>query len=138
VGFNGNVVDSEVVSIATVNPESDVGDTADNLPGYELSFFVNSNFQWSESVTGHFQVNYSAQDEMLFHFRSSGLVEVIDRSDKVGFLGAHLGADWGSWSAEIFGSNLTDESGYVTPYTSFGAGVQARPRTIGLRVGVEF
>lgn len=138
LGFNGSLLDPEITKITALNPPTIVGDKPDNTPSEEYSVFLDSSFKWSASVKGFVRVNYNMQGKMYFHVRDGGYVVPVDSSDAVDFLDVHVGGQWDRWTAELFANNVLDESGFVTAYTSFGAGVQARPRSIGVKIAVEF
>lgn len=138
LGVNGNIVDAEITKLTAINPPAVVGDRPDNTPGHEYSAFLDSSFKWTPNIAGFLRMNYNVQGKMYFHVRDGGYVVPVDSSDSVDFLDIHVGALWDRWTAELFASNVLDEAGFVTAYTSFGAGVQARPRSVGVKLAVSF
>lgn len=138
LGINGNVVDAEITKITAINPASIVGDKPDNTPSHEYSIFLDSSFDWSENVVGFLRMNYNVQGKMYFHARDSRKVEKVDNSDPVEFLDVHFGAQWDRWTAELFATNVLDEVGFVTAYTSYGSAAQARRRSVGVKIGAKF
>ena len=141
LGFSGNIIDAEVASIDGAGTPQIVGDKLDTVPDYGYSLSVDYQFSWDSQIEGFARVNYNEQGEANFTLRNSGLTpgtEIL-QSDKLTFLNANLGADFDTWSVELFGENLLNDAGWTTPYGPvFGISPQARPRTLGVKVGIEF
>ena len=66
----------------------------------------------------------------------------INKGDVDGYitLGATLGVTADQWSAELFGTNLTNEYAELSNSFQFDRNrvTPMRPRTIGVRVGYDF
>jgi len=82
-------------------------------------------------------MQYQRQGETTNTLRGIGLASPQSVAPVLNFLNASIGADIGTWNVELFGRNLLNEDEKIRPaLTGFAA--QARPRTIGVKVGMDF
>ena len=140
--LNGTYTDSELVHVdesVTGDGLGVPGDPVDYIPRYSFSVGGELYFSWSDDVPGVFSVNYNYREKVPVVDRSLTPESIpIMWSDDVGLLSARLGVEWTRWSLQLFGENLTNESGSFDPWISYGQAVRNRPRTFGVRVGADF
>jgi len=136
--FSGDVIDTEITSLGDViNTDVVVGDLISFVPDYSFSLGMDYSFQWISGEPSFIHLQYNHQGEASTTLRSASLVSPVDVSPEIAFLNASVSVDFGSWSVEIFGRNLLDEDEKLSPGIS-SWWPQARPRTVGLRLGMDF
>lgn len=134
LGFSGNYIDTEVVTINAITTSHAIGDPVDMIPEYNYTLWANHDFDWG-SVPGFVRVDYSEQGKSTSRDRSIGDHYIL-KSDVISMLNVNVGWEWSRWSFGIFARNLLDERGLVAPFASNAP--RPRPRTIGLNIGFNF
>ncbi|MDB9951895.1 TonB-dependent receptor [Porticoccaceae bacterium] len=132
VGLNGHYMDTEFVKVSPVS-NHDVGDPINYVPKYSVAFNTRFDFEGPLDSAGFTALDYNVQ---------GGSVEITSgnrraESDTLTHLNVRLGLNWESFTAELFGRNLTNESDFNNP-TNFQAYAQDRPRTLGVNVAYKF
>ncbi len=82
-------------------------------------------------------MDYNVRDKLNYLNRSVAPAGAMV-SDRVSLLNARIGAAWDRWSLELYGENLTDEGGALDPWGPLGFGARYQPRTVGIKVGVDY
>ena len=137
LGFNGNYTDHEYTKVPVGGAQL-VGDPIDLVPDYNYSFTADYSFDWWDSRPGHFRLAYNEQSSFVFINRNSSLIYPVDESDDISHLNASLGMQIGDAMIELFGRNLTDDHGTITPDKHAFRETQYRRRSIGIRARYEF
>ncbi|ETN91607.1 Ferripyoverdine receptor precursor [Gammaproteobacteria bacterium MOLA455] len=132
IGLDGHYIDTEFVKVSSVSV-NEVGDPIDYTPKYSVSFNTRFDFAGPLDSAGFTALDYNVQ---------GGSVEIASgnrrvESDTLTHLNVRLGLNWESFTAELFGRNLTDERDFNNP-TNFNNYTQDRPRTWGVTVGYKF
>lgn len=140
LAVNGNVVDAEITKLNGISTKI-VGDPVDYTPDYSYSISAHYTFNWNDSVPGFARVDYNEQAEMSYINRSltNPTTGFFGESDTLQFLNTRVGAEWNKWTAEIYAKNLLDEDGEVSAIgdSAFDFPARARPRTIGIKIGLD-
>ena len=132
VGLSGHYIDTEFVEVSAVS-NNVVGDPMDYVPKYSVSFNTRFDFEGPLSSAGFTTLDYNVQDGSVEIASGNRRVE----SDTLTHLNMRIGLNWESFTAELFGRNLTDESDFNAP-SNFDNYYQDRPRTWGVNVGYKF
>jgi hypothetical protein len=125
-------MDAEFVSVSDVSVNV-VGDRINYVPRYSVAFNTRFDFEGPLGSAGFMALDYNVQ---------GGSVETASKvlraeSDTLTHLNVRLGLNWESFTAELFGRNLTNESDFNNP-TNFNNNAQDRPRTWGVNVAYKF
>ncbi|NIB42369.1 TonB-dependent receptor [Pseudomaricurvus alkylphenolicus] len=137
LGLNGNYTDHEYTAVPPGAAQV-VGDPLDNVAKYSYSLTADYQFDWTTDYPGYFRLAYNKQGPMYFINRNSLLINPEDESDALALVNAGLGMEVGNTVIEIFGQNLADEDGAITPGRFGGRPAQYRPRSVGIKVGYNF
>ena len=133
LSFAGSYTDAEFTeSVPGININD--GDQIPNVPEVLLS--ASSTYRWPFTAS-------------LGGFLYGGIQYASERTDTVNFaidgdsttrLDLRFGVESDSWSAYLFGDNVTDEDGAIAPYYSGAAGpaTRLRPFTFGLQLRAWF
>ena len=132
VGFSGHYIDTEFVEVSTVSV-NDVGDPVSYVPKYSVAFNTRFDFEGPLGSEGFTGLDYNVQDGSVLISSNNFRTE----TDTLTHLNIRLGLNWESFSAELFGRNLTNESDFNNP-TSANNFTQDRPRTWGVNVAYKF
>ena len=114
-----------------------LGDPLDVVPQYGYSLWANVGFNWSDNSPGFIRIDYSEQGKSNFRNRSFG-PDYHSQSDVIEMLNMRLGWSHDDWSVDLYALNLLDENGFVGPMAIDKFAARARPRTIGLKLGIQF
>ncbi|ETN92764.1 hypothetical protein U062_00643 [Gammaproteobacteria bacterium MOLA455] len=132
VGFSGHYMDTEFVKVSTVS-NNDVGDPIDYAPKYSVAFSTRFDFEGPLNSAGFTALDYNVQDGSVETASNNRRAE----SDTLTHINMRLGLNWESFTAELFGRNLTNEQDFNNP-TNFNSYKQDRPRTWGVNVAYKF
>ncbi|MFC3053557.1 TonB-dependent receptor [Kordiimonas pumila] len=139
INANGTIIDAEVVEVNAEDSTNIAGDPIDYVPDFSFTVGANYDFNWSDEMPGFVRVDYSYRDEMPYVDRSSFPDENLPQfSDAVGLLDARVGLTAGNVNFEIFAQNLANVNKYIDPYHQWNNANRTRPRTIGVKVGLDF
>ncbi len=136
-GFNGNVVDTEVIRIDSSSASHAVGDELDLVPDYNGGLWMDYAFEWSGNMPGFARLDYNRQGRASYRNRDIR-PGYLSQSDIIDVLNARVGIVKDEWTVEFFGNNLLNERGFSDPFQIEGNATRVRPRTVGIRVGTEF
>jgi len=131
IGLAGNVVNAEVVALSSGVRTHVAGDPLDRVPDYSYMFSARYDFDWANKGPGFIRLGYNVQGPSTITNRPSAPQA---SSDTVRFLEASYGVMLNNWDFEVFGRNLLDDRGIIIA-SQTEQNAQARPRTIGLKVG---
>ncbi|MEZ5498279.1 MAG: TonB-dependent receptor [Steroidobacteraceae bacterium] len=120
------------------------GDPLSYVPEWSLG--LDANYGWTMASGAHAWVGgnlgYVGDRPADFNNRTAG--GDLRKTDAYTLVNARAGIDFGSWSIELYGKNLSDEEGVsqinaegALPNNAVGLAM-IRPRTVGLAVGVKF
>ncbi|WP_262692839.1 TonB-dependent receptor [Kordiimonas aestuarii] len=136
---SGTVIDAEVTEITADDTANIVGDPIDYVPDFSFTLGANYDFMWSADMPGFFRVDYSYRDEMPYVDRTSFPGDNVPQySDSIGLLDARIGLTSGNVKFELFAQNLTNENKWIDPYHEWNNANRTRPRTIGVKIGLDF
>ncbi len=138
LGFNGAVIDTEVIDMGEGGNSHVPGDPLDQVADYGWSVYADYYFNWAADKPGFLRAGYNRQGPIHLTDRSAGFAEPFSESDTLGFLYLNLGLQVDHTVIELFGRNLLDEDGISNPYGSFASGTQPRPRVFGIRLAWDF
>ncbi len=112
------------------------GDNIDYASEYNFGLAADWNFQWGQKLPGLMHIDYQQIGPFDLNFRNYGLPPLS--SDTVGFLNTRLTITLGTVQIWVYGQNLLNEDGAISPAIPFGgvpSAVRPRPRTLGLGLG---
>lgn len=129
-------LDTEITEVLTPTNDVLVGSELAFAPSYQ--FNIRARYEWflENGYTAHFMPQIVVSDDSV-----SDVIE-INKADIEGYttlaLSAGITAD--NWSVELFADNVTDERGELANNFVFDRErvTVMRPRTIGVRVGVQY
>ncbi|WP_417461247.1 TonB-dependent receptor [Kordiimonas sp.] len=135
----GTVIDAEVTEINAEDTSNVVGDPIDYVPDYSFTLGAMYDFQWSSDMPGYVRLDYSHRAKMPYVDLTSFPAENTPQfSDTIGLLDARIGLTSGAVSVELYAKNLTNENKYIDPYHAWNNANRTRPRTIGIKMGLDF
>ena len=129
--LSGNYNDSTYDNDSLAHDE---GDRIDYATEYNYGLAVDWSFRWAASLPGMLHVDYQTTGPFDLNFRNFGLTQPLS-SDAVSGLNARLAMTLGSVELSLYGQNLLDEDGAVSPAIAFGgvpSAVRPQPLTVGL------
>lgn len=142
LGVSAAVSDGEIVKADLNNPSgSQDGDPLDFIADYSYTVSAEYRFNWQSDIPGFIQLDFNTRDKITRIDRSTCCTPPtpsIMESDKIELLNARVGAQWGRWSAQLFGNNLLNDDGSTTPSKPWSMTTRPQPRTIGIKFGVDF
>ena len=112
------------------------GDRVAYASEYNYSAAADWSFDWGENLPGRLHVDYQVVGPFDIPFRNFGAG--VLSSDELGLLNAKLGLTVGGMQLSIWGQNLLDDDGSVSPAIPFGgvpSAVRPRSRTVGVGLG---
>ena len=111
----------------------------DGVPENIWSVSADWTFNWTDSIPGHFRMDYFHSDGTETHSRGFGYLIDEAITDDQKSLNVRVGADFNDWSVYIFAENLTDEDGAKSvPWATNTEYLYQKPRTIGVTVRTNF
>jgi len=134
--LGGNFNRGKLTKLAPGTTSNAVGDRLDYVPEYSVTASGEYRFDWGSNLPGFFRVDYSEIGPATFTDRSLGIIEY--ETDTSHLLGARLGLEHGPWSFQLFGQNLLGDDAQEAPQGALGINVRPRPRTVGVRIGLQF
>ena len=137
IGFTGSYVDTEVTEAAADNPALQVGDDLTLVPDYNFGGWINYDFYWTAGVNGYGRIDFNQQGSSEYRNRNIGPFYVSE-SDVLSMLDARIGAYRDNWSVEFFAENLLNERDFIDAISIENAAGRPRPRSIGVRLGLDF
>ncbi len=138
LGVAGSFIDSKVVKLDASQTSHIVGDPLDQVAKYNVAITADYAFHWGPNLPGFIRLGFNEQGPVQWTSRNASLIQPIGRSDRLSFLNANIGIEFGRAKFEIFGRNILDESGNSSPYTCCGIQPQPRPFQFGARLAFDF
>jgi len=115
------------------------GETMDNVPENIWSLAADYRFNWTDSIGGHFRLDYFHSDGTEIHLRGFGYLNDTAITEDQKTLNVRIGADFNGWSAYLFAENLTDEdAANAVPWATLTEYIYQQPRTVGITVRTSF
>lgn len=131
-----SLLDTEITDVLTPTNDVIAGSELAFAPSYQAN--LRARYEWftESGLTAH------VMPQLMFTDDSYSDVVEINKADVEGYatLGLSAGLTGDNWSFEVFGNNLTDERGEIANNFVFDRErvTVIRPRTIGVRVGVQY
>lgn len=133
--FSGNYVDTEVVRESSSRLA--VGDPLEFIPDYSFSGSATYEFEWI-NTPGFIRIDYNQQAKSSYRDRGTG-THFFSESDVINMLNLNLSLQvLDNLSLGVFGRNLLDDRGFIDPLSIIEGASRSRPRTIGVRMGMDF
>ena len=129
-GFNDATYDKDSLS-------HNEGDLIDYASKYNYAIAADWAFQWGQKLPGFLHADYQVIGPFDLNFRNFGISEPLS-SDKIGYLNARLAMTIGVFQLSVYGQNLLDDNGAISPAIPFGgvpSAVRPRPLTVGFGLG---
>jgi outer membrane receptor protein involved in Fe transport len=127
--FTGAYVDAKYTQSITGTPVRD-GDRIVGVP--ETTFAASATYRWplTAALTGF------ARGALQYTGDRTDVASAFKPSEDTTTADLRLGVEGGSWSAYVYGDNLTDEDAAIDPTAAGPSGIATRfrPRTFGLNV----
>lgn len=138
LGFGGEYIDTEFVEINALAASHAVGDPIDFIADYHYNLWTRYDFNWPDDFAeGYVRLDYSRQGESRYGNRT--LCPCYESfSGTIDMFNAVIGWQRNAWSVELFAENIFNDRGYIDAESIEQISARARPRTVGLQVGVEF
>jgi len=138
VSFAGDYLHAVFTKIDVTTAAYVVGDPVDFIPKYQFTISVRRDFNW-QGKAGFARLDFSDQDRETYRNRQIG-PWYYGQSDLISLLNFNSNLQWSqNLSLGIFVQNLLNERRNTYPaYIDGGGAVRSRPRTIGVRFGVQF
>ncbi len=134
--IGGNINRGKLTKLAPGATSNAQGDRLDFIPDYTITASGEYRFDWSSNLPGFLRIDYSRIGPATITERTLGIIEV--KTETVNLLNARLGIERGGWSLQLFAQNLLGDNSQESPQGAWGITSRPRPRTVGVRVGVEF
>ncbi len=114
------------------------GDRVDYAAKYNYAIAVDWSFDVGQRTPGLLHADYQVIGPFDLNFRNFGISEPL-QSDAIGLLNARFALTFGSVELSLWGQNLLDDNGAVSPAIPFGGVPSAvRPRPLSYGVGLGF
>lgn len=134
----GSFIDSVITEVNATDATNIAGDLVDYVPEVAFTLGAMYEFQVSDAIDGFVRADYSYRDALPYTDRTSFADAFVPQySDELNLVNARIGLTFGNKWVELFGTNLTNENVYIDPYEQWTNANRTRPRTVGIRVGVE-
>jgi len=132
-------IDSEVTSVDAQDATNKAGDPTDYVPEFSYTLGLNYDFDITATMPAFFRLDYSYRDEVSYVDRTSFPEENLPQeSDKLSLLNARVGVTWDNYNLEIYSTNLTNANDSIDPYVGWKNANRTKPRTIGVKFGIDF
>jgi iron complex outermembrane recepter protein len=139
LSFGGNINEAEYAESQSIFAE---GDRIDNVPAMTLNASIDYERPLTATLSGfgHVDVQYTADRRLRSFAPTVPTPLVIDaESDAITSVSARIGVQSERWTLALFGENLTDEDGSVSPVSAFTPlGVRLSPPTVGLNLKLRY
>ncbi len=137
LGFNGNYIDTEFIEINATSSSHAVGDPVDFVPQYGYTLWADYSFDWFDGQPGFMRLDFNRQGKAYYRNRSLS-DDYRSTSGVIDMLNARVGWENNHWSVELFATNLLNDRGFTSPFAIENIAARARPRTLGLNIGLRF
>lgn len=137
VHFIGNVIDTEVVEITNPLATHKVGDSLDLVFDHSITLATSYDFELGEKPA-RVRVDYSRRGKAPLRNRQIGDF-YYSESDVIDILNASIEWRWNNcFSFGVFAKNLLGEHGHTDPFAIINFSARPRPRTFGVKIGMNF
>ncbi|MCG8503504.1 MAG: TonB-dependent receptor [Sphingomonadales bacterium] len=134
----GSVIDTEIKEVNAEDATNIAGDIIDYVPEFAFTLGGQYSFEISNSADGFVRIDFSHRDRVPYTDRTSFPGQFVPQfSDELNLLNARMGATFGNKWVELFVTNLTNENKYIDPYHQWTNANRTRPRTFGIRFGID-
>ena len=114
------------------------GDRVDYAAKYNYAVAVDWSFGVGQRTPGLLHADYQVVGPFDLNFRNFGINEPL-QSDAIGLLNARFAVTFGAVELSLWGQNLLDDNGSISPAIPFGGVPSAvRPRPLSYGVGLGF
>ena len=134
LGFSGNRTHSELVTLLPGVVIAHLGDPIDFTTDYTGRLSVTYAANLAPNLPAFGRLDYSLVGPQHETDRSEGGPPILFESDIIHMLNARVGVSRGSWSAELFSTNLLNANGVQDAVGAYGFGARPRPRTFGIEL----
>jgi iron complex outermembrane receptor protein len=134
LGFSGNRTHSELVNLLPGVVVAHLGDPVDFTTDYAGRLSVTYAADLAPNLPAFGRLDYSLVGPQHETDRSEGGPPILFETDIIHMLNARVGVSRGSWSADIFSTNLLNANGVQDAVGAYGFGARPRPRTIGIEL----
>lgn len=136
-GLSGNYVATEFVRINAAATTHVVGDRLDLVPKYGVTLSASYHFTIRQRPA-FVRLDYDRQGRSVLRNRSKG-GHYHGSSDVIDMLGLQTEWQWcDKFSVGLFVKNLLNDRGYVDAFALIARASRPRPRTVGIKLAMEF
>jgi iron complex outermembrane recepter protein len=140
-GWNDITMDEDVRVGLNQNLQFRKGDRLTSSPKTTAHGFINYRFPLTNDLNGKASLSMAYVSKVQAHLPGTQTAPVVMDSDDYQVVRARVAiASRKGWEFSVFGDNLTDESGSVSPAAAVGdpdLRQRLRPRTFGVQVNVD-
>ncbi|MEM8985317.1 MAG: TonB-dependent receptor [Pseudomonadota bacterium] len=134
----GAYTETEITEVNATDATNIAGDVIDYVPEFAYTIGVAYDYTLTQNIDGFARLDFSHRDKVPYTDRTAFQTQFVPQfSDDINLLNARIGLTKGNKWAELFATNLTNENVYIDPYIVWTNANRTRPRTIGVRVGVD-
>jgi outer membrane receptor protein involved in Fe transport len=137
LGFGGAYIDAKIKKIIASGTGLVAGDRLQLIPRIQIT----ASAQYDYLLAGRksfFRLDYSHQSSKIsfdrtvgpWYYGASAPQNILDATNSID-LGKNL-------TASVFVQNLLNEQGFSNPYAFIGNGVRPQPRTVGIKLAVQY
>ncbi|MBL4836143.1 MAG: TonB-dependent receptor [Kordiimonadaceae bacterium] len=139
ISGSATFMSAEVTELDEGTESNNVGDPIDYVPDFSGTLSANYDFNWSDEMPGFARLDFSYRDKMPYvDLTSFPLENTPQFSDSIGLLDARIGLTSGKINVELYAKNLTNVNKYIDPYRAWNNANRTHPRTVGIKVGLDF
>jgi len=132
-------IDSEITEVNATDATSVAGDSVDYVPEFSATVGGQFDFDLTANVPAFVRVDYAHRDPVEYTDRTSfPAANVPQLANSIDIVDARVGATFGKFRVELWGTNLTDTNRWIDPYHGWTNANRTRPRTIGIEVAFDF
>jgi len=138
ISGSGTVIDAEITEAGEGGTFA-VGDPIDYVGDASFTLSANYDFTWSDDLPGFARVDYSYRSELPYTDRGAFPAENVPQfSDTISLVNARIGLQHDNVSVELYAQNLFNVNKWIDPYHAWNNANRTKPRTVGIKVGLDF
>jgi outer membrane receptor protein involved in Fe transport len=134
LAFSGTRTRSDLVSLLPGVVVAHIGDPIDFTTDYTGRLSGTYAFQLAAKIPAFARLDYNLMGPEHETDRGEGGPPILFETDIIHMLNARIGLSRGSWSFDLFATNLLNANGVQDAGGAYGFGARPRPRGIGLEV----
>lgn len=135
---SGTLVDAEITE-AGEGGTFETGDSFDYVADESFVLSANYDFNWADDLPGFARVDYSYRAAMPYTDRGAFPEENLPQfSDEISLVNARVGLQHENFTFEVYTTNLFNTNKYIDPYGAWRNANRTKPRTVGVKVGLDF